>query len=227
MEYFVVTGASRGMGKALTVDLLDKGYNVITISRSNIEIDTKSKGTLVKITNSVNSDELKGLIKDLATTDKDFSITGIVNNAGLLSNKSFLDVSLKDFNDVFQTNVYGALNVIQSCFQYLAPCSHILNIGSVGGIQGSLKFSGLNIYSASKGALAILTECIAEELKETNISVNTLALPAVQTEMLEEAFPGYQAPFSSDEMAEYILNFLLNAGRFNSGKIIEVGKTAV
>lgn len=227
MEYFIVTGASKGMGKALTIDLLSQGYNVITISRSKVDIDNQYNGNLLNVTNSVNSNDLKMVAKELAESNNEFKIAGIVNNAGLLSNKPFLDVTLEDFNKVFQTNVFGALNVIQSFYTYLSPSAHVLNIGSVGGVQGSLKFSGLNIYSASKGALAILTECIAEELKESNISVNALALPAVQTEMLEEAFPGYEAPFKSYEMASYISNFLLTGGTFNSGKIIEVGKMAV
>jgi NAD(P)-dependent dehydrogenase (short-subunit alcohol dehydrogenase family) len=92
----------------------------------------------------------------------------------------------------------------------------------MGGFQGSAKFKGLSLYSASKGALAILTECMAEEFKEKNINVNCLALGSVQTEMLAKAFPGYKAQSSPAEMAEFIANFALNAYKQINGKIIPV-----
>ena len=100
--------------------------------------------------------------------------------------------------------------------------SHIVNISSIGGVQGSSKFSGLSLYSASKGAISILTECLAEELKESKISVNALALGAVQTEMLAEAFPGYKAPLSATEMAKYIYDFALTGNKYYNGKILPV-----
>jgi len=80
----------------------------------------------------------------------------------------------------------------------------------------------MSLYSASKGALAILTESLAEELKEQNIRVNALALGAVQTEMLEEAFPGYQAAVTAEEMADFITDFALKAHSYINGKIIPV-----
>jgi NAD(P)-dependent dehydrogenase (short-subunit alcohol dehydrogenase family) len=70
--------------------------------------------------------------------------------------------------------------------------------------------------------LACLTECLAEELKEKNIAVNCLSLGATQTEMLNEAFPGYKAPLSAKDMASYIANFSLHAHNFMNGKIIPV-----
>jgi len=78
------------------------------------------------------------------------------------------------------------------------------------------------LYAASKGALAILTECMAEELKGRNIKANCLALGAVQTEMLAEAFPGYEAPVKPNEMASFIKNFALNGHHVYNGKILPV-----
>ena len=92
----------------------------------------------------------------------------------------------------------------------------------MGGFQGSSKFPGLSLYSASKGAVAVLTEAMAEEFKDEGISVNCLALGAVQTEMLEEAFPGYKAPLSADEMGKYIAGFALTGNRYFNGKILPV-----
>ena len=105
---------------------------------------------------------------------------------------------------------------------FLKENSHVLNISSIGGVQGSLKFPGLAAYSSSKGALLTLTELLAEEYKDSKISFNALALGAVQTEMLEEAFPGYKAPVSAAEMAAYIFNFATTGHRFYNGKILQV-----
>ena len=88
-----------------------------------------------------------------------------------------------------------------------------------------MKFPGLAAYSSSKGAVLTLTELLAEEYKEQQISFNALALGAVQTEMLEEAFPGYKAPVSAKEMADYIFNFAVTGNKFFNGKIIQVSSS--
>jgi NAD(P)-dependent dehydrogenase (short-subunit alcohol dehydrogenase family) len=95
----------------------------------------------------------------------------------------------------------------------------------MGGVQGSAKFAGLSAYSSSKAALCTLTECLAEELKLENISVNCLALGAVQTEMLSKAFPGYRAPLSASEMAEFIVQFARSGHYYFNGKILPVSST--
>ncbi|HTX88115.1 MAG TPA: SDR family oxidoreductase, partial [Bacteroidales bacterium] len=91
-----------------------------------------------------------------------------------------------------------------------------------GGVQGSKKFSGLSAYSASKGALAVLTEVLAEELAEREIRVNCLALGSAQTEMFEKAFPGLKAQLSAHQMAQFIADFAVNTGKYFNGKIIPV-----
>ena len=103
-----------------------------------------------------------------------------------------------------------------------AQGAHILNISSIGGITGTSKFPGLSAYSSSKGALSILTECLALELKEKNIAVNALALGAVQTEMLYKAFPNYKAPLSAKQMAEYIADFAVSGQKYFNGKVLPV-----
>jgi NAD(P)-dependent dehydrogenase (short-subunit alcohol dehydrogenase family) len=100
--------------------------------------------------------------------------------------------------------------------------SHIVNISSMGGFQGSAKFPGLSAYSVSKGALSILTEALSTEFASKDIRVNALCLGAVQTEMFEEAFPGFKAPLSAEEMGHYIADFALTAHRFYNGKILPV-----
>ena len=103
--------------------------------------------------------------------------------------------------------------------------SHIVNISSMGGFQGSVKFPGLSAYSTSKAALCSFTELFAEEYKDSGIKMICLCLGAVQTEMLEEAFPGFKAPHSPEEMASFIYTFATTQGDFMNGKIIPVSQS--
>jgi len=103
--------------------------------------------------------------------------------------------------------------------------SHVVSISSMGGIQGSVKFPGLAAYSSSKGALITLSELLAEEYREQGVAFNVLALGSVQTEMLAEAFPGYQAPISAKEMADYIFNFALTGNTYFNGRVLQVSST--
>jgi NAD(P)-dependent dehydrogenase (short-subunit alcohol dehydrogenase family) len=92
----------------------------------------------------------------------------------------------------------------------------------MGGFQGSVKFSGLAWYSASKAGLVGLTETLAEEYKATTVCFNCLALGAVQTEMLTEAFPEYRALVKPEGMAKYIAEFVLSGHYFFNGKTLPV-----
>ena len=102
---------------------------------------------------------------------------------------------------------------------------HIVNISSMGGVNGTSKFAGLSAYSSSKGALSTLTECLAEELKPENIRVNALAIGAVDTMMLREAFPGYKADVTASEMAKHIISFSTAQPLLYNGKVIQVSNS--
>jgi NAD(P)-dependent dehydrogenase (short-subunit alcohol dehydrogenase family) len=148
---------------------------------------------------------------------------GLINNAGLLINKPFRELSPEDWQAMFAVNVFGVAEMIRALLPvFTNDGGHILNVGSMGGFQGSAKFPGLSAYSASKAALASLTECLAEELKNDKIAVNCLALGAVQTEMLETAFPGFQAPVSSEEMGRLLAWFIRQGHTFFNGKVLPV-----
>jgi 3-oxoacyl-[acyl-carrier protein] reductase len=147
----------------------------------------------------------------------------LINNAGYLVNKAFLEITKEDFQRSYQVNVIGIMQSVQAAVPYmLHQGGHIVNISSVGGFQGSVKFAGLTAYSTSKAALCSFTELFSEEYKDTKISMNCLCLGAVQTEMLEAAFPGYEAPTKPDEMAAYICDFSKNAHQYFRGKILPV-----
>ena len=222
----VVTGCSRGIGFEL-IKLLSGNNKVYCISRNiNSLIELKDQ-----ISYPENLFYLKGDICqiDQKTIDqwiKEDSVDVLVNNAGLLINKPFLEQTYADYKAVMDVNLYGVINMTQLLVKKLKNAKgQVLNIGSIGGMQGSSKYSGLSVYSSSKAAVTILTECLALEFKEISIKVNCLALGAVQTEMLNNAFPGFKAHVSADQMAEYILNFILNGAPLSNGQVIPVNLT--
>ncbi|MGB5693734.1 MAG: SDR family oxidoreductase, partial [Flavobacteriaceae bacterium] len=153
------------------------------------------------------------------------SVDILINNAGSLVNKPFMETSIEEFVGVFQVNVFGVAGLIQTIVPYMGKSGHVVNISSMGGIQGSAKFPGLSAYSSSKGALITLSELLAEEFKETGPMFNALALGAVQTEMLEEAFPGFKAPVTALEMAEYIKRFAQEGNLYFNGKVLQVSNS--
>ena len=122
----------------------------------------------------------------------------------MLLNKPFSKTTFRDFAKVYETNVFGVSELSRIVVPFMPKDGHVVTISSMGGIQGSMKFPGLAAYSSSKGAVITLTELLAEEYKETGPSFNVLALGAVQTEMLEEAFPGYKAPTTPLEITAMV-----------------------
>jgi 3-oxoacyl-[acyl-carrier protein] reductase len=226
----IITGASKGIGFELMKEYSTSSFLVLAVSRQVKTIHDfilKNEVTNVlpvqaDITKKTGRDKIFTICKKL---NKPVSV--LVNNAGLLVNKPFLKISEKELEAVYQTNVLAPFLLCQKLVPLMGnkTHSHIVNISSMGGFQGSAKFPGLSAYSSSKTALSGLTECLAEELKEKNISVNCLAIGAVQTEMLTKAFPGYKAPLKPSQMAKYIYDFSLNGHRFYNGKILPVSST--
>ena len=149
----------------------------------------------------------------------------VINNAGMLINKPFAETTYADFEAVYRVNVFGAAQLIRNLLPFLTTDSHVLNISSMGGVNGTAKFPGLAAYSSSKGALGILTELLAEEFKDNGPRCNALALGAVQTEMLAEAFPDYKAPVSAAQMATYIADFSLNGHHLYNGKVLPISQS--
>ena len=216
----VILGCSRGIGfEAVKFISENTNHNVIALSRNVSSLESmKNVDAFSFDLNSSNvREELTAILKNYKQLDV------LINNAGTLVNKAFLDLSQDDISTSYQTNIIGIMAATQAFVEHIGDGSaHILNISSVGGIQGSVKFAGLSAYSTSKAALVSFTELFAEEYKETAIDMNCLCLGAVQTEMLEQAFPGYEAPISASKMAKYIVDFALNGNDFYKGKILPV-----
>ena len=228
----IVTGASRGIGFELVKQYAELGHKVLAISRNASKLKQLKEecfhlnpNALVHtVVFDLTTDDFKTtLIHSICTHFDQVDI--LINNAGALVNKPFLEINENDMEHVYNVNVFSVFKIIQGLLPYLSDEAHVLNISSVGGLQGSVKFSGLSAYSSSKAALIALTECLAEEYKSTKWSFNCLALGAVQTEMLEEAFPGYKSSTSAKEMANYIRQFSIEGSRLFKGKILNVSKS--
>lgn len=222
----VIVGASRGIGKELALQLAN-GNQVLALSRNLQKLEQlveESEHPLQVATIDLSSDEVRTYLTKVISSHFE-TVDILINNAGYLVNKPILETTHEDLYDVYKTNVLGLISSCQAAIPFMKNGGHIVNIGSVGGVQGSVKFKGIGIYSSSKAAVAGFTECLAVELEDLNIQVNCLSLGAVQTEMLEEAFPGYEAPMGATEMAQFIADFALNANQWLNGKIIPVSKS--
>lgn len=226
----IITGTSKGIGFELTKKFTkSKGCHIIAIARniktlevlSNELIDNKSKSFLYPLACDIGRKGFEKRILEFVLTKFD-RIDILVNNAGILINKPFEELNDIDFDHMFDVNTKAPFFIIKTFLPYFKRYSRIVNIGSMGGYQGSSKFPGLSLYSASKGAVAIFSECLAEELKGKGIHVNCLALGAVETDMFHQAFPGLSAKISAEQMAEYIFNFSINKPVHPSGRIIPV-----
>ena len=215
-----ITGASRGIGFATAQKFLSEGWKVVVLTRDIEKLDGLKKAY---------PDHLHACKVDLMNLGDvqlpNYPVDILINNAGALVNKPLSEVSLADLHKSYGVNVFGPYLLIQKLLPQFSEKAHIVNISSVGGVQGSVKFTGLSIYSSSKGAVSILTECLAEEFKETSYRFNTLALGAVQTEMLEEAFPGYKADVSPIQMANFIFKFAVEDGKLFNGKTVTVSSS--
>ena len=175
------------------------------------QVDLANEDSIDKFSSEVKNDGVK--------------IDALINNAGAFLNKPFEKISKKEFEYIFQVNVFGLSSITRKVLPIIDSKGHIVNITSMGGINGAAKFTGLSAYSSSKGAVNILTELLAEEYKEKGPSFNALAFGAVQTEMLEEAFPGLKAPISAKEIADFILDFSLEGQKYFNGKILPVSSS--
>lgn len=224
MANVIITGCSRGIGYQLARLFADEGHQVLALSRNEKPILELNNDSISAFSFDLQKEEDLEQVKSFLDTNwKRVDI--LINNAGSLINKPFLETTTDDFKLIYDINVFGVAAVMRTVLPYMSESGHVVNISSMGGIQGSAKFPGLAAYSSSKGALITLTELLAEEFKEKGPAFNALALGAVQTEMLEEAFPGFKAPVTASQMATYIKDFALKGQKYYNGKVLQVSNT--
>jgi NAD(P)-dependent dehydrogenase (short-subunit alcohol dehydrogenase family) len=219
----IITGTSSGIGFELVKLFSEKNHNVLAISRNNNALRTLNLAGVMPIDLDLTESEDYNSLDKYLSSFKNIDI--LINNAGYLVNKPFEETTLKDFQDVYSTNVFSVAMLTKKIIGFMSESSNVVNISSIGGVQGSMKFAGLSAYSSSKAALNILTEMLAEEYKDRKIHFNSLALGSVETKMLKKAFPDFKASTSAIEMANYIYQFSVDGYMFLNGKIVSVSST--
>ncbi len=223
----LVNGGSKGIGREVVLRLASDADNQILVTGRNearlkeLQLECPNENvSYLKMDISELKTETEAVIDQVYNRFSKLDI--LINIAGLLVVKDFLQLSDQDTRKMMETNFFGPASFIRLLVPLMSEGSHIVNISSMGGYQGSSKYRGLSVYSASKAALSCLSECLAGELSDSYISVNCLALGSVQTEMFENAFPGFKAPLGPKEMAEFIAYFAVNGNKFFNGKVLPV-----
>ena len=218
----IITGTSRGIGFELAKLFADDGHKVLALSRNPRPIlDVNHANIATFSCDLCRKEDYKKVGEFIADWEK---VDILINNAGALLNKPFLETTTDEFEAIYKVNVFAVAELTRLVVPRMDK-GHVVTISSMGGVQGSVKFPSLSAYSSSKGAVITLTELWAEEFKETGPSFNVLAIGAVQTEMLAEAFPGYEAPLTAKQMANYIKHFALTGHQFYNGKLLQVSST--
>ena len=221
MKTIVVTGTSSGIGHQICTQAVKMNFHVISVSR-NIE-PLKDIGGIESFSIDItNKDSIDEFITNLKS--RKIKIDILINNAGYLVSELFVDTTYDSFKKTFDVNVFGLAEITRSLIPIINSDGHVINISSIGGVNGSKKFPGLSAYSSSKAAVIALTEVLAEEY-QNGPSFNVLALGAVQTKMLKEAFPDYNVDTKPEEMAKYILDFAINGNKLFNGKLISVSNS--
>lgn len=224
MKNIIITGTSRGIGLELVKMLAKAGHKILALSRNEMPVsDLQLEGVYAFSCDITREEDLK---KAAEYVSKEWGQVDIlINNAGGIVNKPFEETTAEEFEKVYKINVFGVAGLTRKMLPFMKKDGHVVTVSSMGGVQGSMKFPGLSAYSSSKGAVITLMELLAEEYKETGPSFNVLALGAVQTEMLAEAFPGYEAPVKPAEMAEYIADFAVKGNKYFNGKLLQVSNS--
>ena len=218
----IITGTSSGIGFELVKIFANNGHNVLALSR-NIEPTRDIKlSNIESIRFDINNNSDHKLLSEYISNHWTH-VDILINNAGLLIKDRFRDTSDDTFKKVYDVNIFGLANLTRALLPIINKDGQVINITSVGGLNKSKKFPGLSAYASSKGALITLTEVLAEEYR-SRPRFNCLALGSVKTKMLAEAFPGYEAKITPDEMAKQILDFAFDQNNTRNGEIITLDK---
>lgn len=194
MKCAIVTGGSRGIGKAICIKLAEeKNYHILINYASN---ETAAKETLAKVeelgaTGEIlkfdvgNTEETKAVLTEWQERNPDAVVEVIVNNAGITRDGLFMWMQKEDWNHVINTSLDGFFNVTNFFIQKLLRNKYgrIINMVSVSGVKGT---AGQTNYSAAKGALVGATKALAQEVAKRNVTVNAVAPGFIRTDMTQE-----------------------------------------
>lgn len=218
MKYALVTGASRGIGRAIAVKLANDGYDIIINYRSN---DTEAQATLDAVRETgregylmrcdvTDRSALASALEAWQQTHPDRYIEVLVNNAGIRRDNLLMWMTHEEWRSVIDTNIEGFFNATQTLLKdmLVRKNGRIINIVSLSGIKG---LPGQTNYSAAKGAVIAATKALAQEVAKKQVTVNAIA-------------PGFIATDMTNDLDEKELKKLIPMGRF--GKPEEVAAIA-
>lgn len=225
MKNVVITGASKGIGYATALAFAKEGHSVLALARNGeLLAKLQKEGQALSGKLSIKECDISAFEPEMLSAAFE-KVDVLINNAGKLVNKPFGEISREELESVYEVNVFAPYIMVQKLLPFFSEDAHIINVSSVGGVNGTQKFPGLSAYSSSKAAMSCLSEIWQAEFADTALTFNSLALGSVQTEMLEQAFPGYAASTSPKDMADYILNFALTAPKVMKGKTVLVSSS--
>lgn len=233
----IVTGGSRGIGKAIALELARRGANIAfnfvrsqeEADKLKLELETMGVKAFAAQCDVANTESAAEFVKKV--TEEFGTIDFLVNNAGITKDTLVLRMKEEDWDSVIDTNLKGAFNF---CKAVLRPMmknedgGSILNISSISGVMGML---GQANYSASKAGMIGLTKAIAKEVASRKITVNALAPGLIETEMASEMNDDYrekilsQIPLgrlgTSQEIAEIACFMLSDSAKYMTGQVIQ------
>lgn len=194
MKCAIVTGGSRGIGRAICIKLAEeKSYHILINYASN---ETAAKETLAKVeelgaTGEIlkfdvgNTEETQTVLTAWQENNPDAVVEVIVNNAGITRDGLFMWMQKEDWNNVINTSLDGFFNVTNFFIQKLLRNKYgrIINMVSVSGVKGT---AGQTNYSAAKGALVGATKALAQEVAKRNVTVNAVAPGFIRTDMTQD-----------------------------------------
>jgi NAD(P)-dependent dehydrogenase (short-subunit alcohol dehydrogenase family) len=219
----LITGASGGIGRELCQRFIQHGCVTIAVSRNPPMLAADANYHPLKL--DITGVDAGKAMAEAAAKWEDAHFRILIHNAGLLSRKDFVALSDFELEQMTAVNFLAPLKITRDLIPWLqgGDCAHIIYVGSMAGFQGSRKYPGLAAYTALKSAGSGLMEGLAAEFKGSSLHFNTLALGAVQTEMLQQAFPEEKG-LSPAEMADFICYFALNGWKFFNGKALPVSQ---
>ena len=237
MNCALVTGASRGLGKAIALQLAaDHGLYILVNYSSNASAAQQTLDAIIKLGgkgellqfNVQNKEEVNAALNGWQEKNKEMNITVLVNNAGITRDGMFMWMPEKDWDDVISISVKGMYNVTQQVIQSMLRKRYgrIINIASLSGLKG---VPGQTNYSAAKGAMIGSTKALAQEVAKRNITVNAVAPGFITSDMtaeLNEKELSKLVPvqrFGKPEEVAHLVSFLASdKSAYITGEIINI-----
>lgn len=225
----IVTGASRGIGQAVTKKLAENGATVYAVSRT-VDKNTFNDNLVIQVCADItDNDAISALFRRVFSEQHRLDI--LVNNAGIMTDALIGMITEKQVNDTFSVNVFAPIFLTQYAAKLMRrhKSGSIINMASIMGITGN---RSQLVYAASKGAIIAMTKSAAKELAMDGIRVNALAPGVISTNLIaaldDEKIAAYKAKIAmkrfgtSEEVAEAVLFFASDHSRYISGQILGI-----